>query len=1274
MKSLKSKLVWAGFSAYLSAPALLYAAPGQLADQPLWLGTSVKHNVMFAIDDSGSMDWELSFDIEGGTPRVDGAGNFVQPSGELSQNGWRYAYVFANGYARPYDGRRLYTGFRAIPPIPQYASARSAAYNNAYYDPNIQYDPWPDYPQYTDDSFGPASLTATKFEPVSSVFATGTVNLFQMFDTNAKTEYWKYDVRNNMVCKANGDLCGQGRKDYVFYPATYYLQDKTSTYYYHANERAPDKGVARSCATDTSTEQYLEYARHPGRYRSTETYDGSDDGQIVDGFGFDGACLTKYEIGKNQTDEEIFVNGTGNNRTVEDEKQNFANWFKYYRRRHQAMRGSLASSIQGVSGIKTGMFWLNDRRNVKASDMNDMSVDADVGSFLSDHYKHIEAVGTPLRSALYHALNQYKRADGPVTSECQKNYTLLFTDGFSSEMAFGAVGNEDGDAGEPYEDIYSGSLADIAYKGYKENIRATLAEGQVRVGEACSDASPEPWMDCNKNLHMNTYTVGLGLTGTLFGNTHHTKMDSYLVPPDWPDAGVAGPSQIDDLYHAAVNGRGEMFSAQSPALLKTALRAAIDDIVKSIGSGSAVTFNSSSLQAQDKTTIYSTLFNSSDWSGDVEGKGLDSETGDVLDLVWENSDGAGVGVAAILDERNLDSLPLRVMLTKNPSGDGVGFVWDNLTDAQRNDLRTEPTDNGGAPSGSDAIAKDRLEFFRGYRSNEGALFRKRGSLMADVINSAPVYIGNPSSNWPDEGYFGLETNRYSDFRDKTREQGGASDRTPAIYVGTNGGMLHGFNAKSSGEGAGTELIAYVPNLVYSTAAGEGLHYLTDKNYSHRYYVDLEPVAQDVFTTVNGTGTKDWRTMLVGGLRGGGKGLFALDVTDPDAFSEADSDTVGTGKVSAADTVMWEFSADDDSNLGFLVSPPVITMLNNEQWAVMFGNGYESVNGRAALMILFVEGGLDGTWSVTDKRVISTGVGVSGDKNGLSGITAVDMNNDRIPDLVYGGDVKGNMWAFDIADKDAANWGVAYQDSSGDPKELFTAVNDDGDIQPITAAPIVALNTEMKTSGFQPNVVVSFGTGQYLSEGDQVNSEVQSFYTIWDKGVSGLGRSDLSLRSLTEDDEGVRSASGTDVDWTNNLGWGLDFEAASTPGERIIQKPIQLFDSVNGPIALFNSMIPNALECSGGGESVRYAIPVLSGLNPTKPILDLDEDGDFDADDVGIGKRGSDFNNEVNVLGEYMYSANKDQSGDGSGVDKNRHNASTDSAREGRIGWNEMLDE
>lgn len=1477
MKTFERKLRWCALVTYLTAPTIAYSAPGQLADQPLWLGSSVKHNLMFAIDDSGSMDWELSFPVNDGTPRLRSDGNFVDSNGDyLNSGGYgQYAYVFANGVdTGGYDGRRLYSNRYAIPPIAQYASAKSSAYNTAYYDPSVTYDPWPTFTNAEFDSvaktngytFTDASVTATLVEPVTTAFGTRTVNLFADLDTSTKTEsYWDYDIRDaDMVCKESGadDCADNSRQDYTFYPATYYLKDQSDHYYYHAaggsgsgapsktdsdlleaentdgisqpmrfaadletlssgtesdriqasrdtnvtsggdfigtlvslgtskrnsvpttgiasyrveakssgthyiwmrvfgaggasdsfwakltepsgsdpsvsysngnalgdygslqnnmpnntwgwvkwgeanltagtyqldvayreggtlmdqilvtsNTDTPtgimtfEKGDRRECSASTPSD-YLEFARNPERYRIGES--SGSDSLIESGrsLAFDGACLTRYQIGKTQADGEAFINGAGVTRTVLEEKQNFANWFQYYRRRHQAMRGGLAAAVQGINGIKTGMFWINNRRTVGSAQMKDVGVGTELGTFLDEHYTRVNAGGTPLRSALNHARNQFKSTTGPITSECQKNYTLLFTDGFNTQNTTSEVqsvlndgiGNQDGSAGAPYQDSYSTTLGDIAYDAYTTNLRGDLPTGAVRVNPLCADASPDAWLDCNTNLHMNTYTVGLGLRGNIFGVTHHAVEDAHgaNTEPVWPDASISGLPQVDDLYHAAVNGHGEMYSATSPDSLKESLRSAINDIVASIGSGSGVTFNSSSLRAQDGTSIYTTLFNSSDWSGDLEARLLDPSNGDVLDIVWSNSAGNASGAAALLDERDISVADQERVIYTQGASDGVTFEWANLTDAQKNDLRTNPP--GEAASPDDTLAQDRLAYLRGDRSKEGGAFRARGSRMADVIHSAPVYVGEPSSAWPDDGLFGVDGNRYSDFSDKDDANGGAAGRTPVVYVGANGGMLHGFNGLNSGTDAGKEVMAYVPNLVYSSVAGEGLHYLTDPNYAHQYYVDLTPVAQDVYTKGNSADvSRDWRTVLVGGLRAGGKGLFALDVTNPDDFTDS--------ATNAANIVMWEFTESDDANLGFLTTAPLISLMNNGKWAVIFGNGYESTNGRAALMILYIEEGLDG-WAATDKVVIDTGVGTSLDKNGLSGVTAVDLNGDQIPDRIYGGDIKGNMWAFDVSNTNAANWGSAYN-SGTTPKPLFSAKDSNGTAQPITAAPSLALNSAQANKGFSPNALVTFGTGQYLVDGDQANVDVQSYYTIWDSGTEQeLVRTDLAARTFTETDE-VKSLTGTDVNWDNDEGWYVDFivTGESAEGERVTQKPELLFDSEVGPIALFSSLVPDVSECSGGGASYLYALPLLTGLNPSKPILDLNDDGFIDENDVGAGMKSDNFNNETNVLGKYTFSSNKERPKDSTGIEKGEHAATTTSDREGRLGWFELINQ
>ena len=1525
MNKLQRKLLWCGFVTYLSAPGIAYSSPWSYENSPLWLGSAVQHNLMFAIDDSGSMDFEVLFANNDGAIYLDDNGFFADSSGALYESGDKYTYLFPNGHSGSYNGKRKNNNHYAIPPVPAYAFARSPSFNSAYYDPAVTYNPWPNFDEYSSDAakdtFIDADVDDTDFEPISNLNSVGTLALFADHDTASNTDdQWAFDIEDdNMVCDNDGGTCATGQLDYSYYPATYYLKDTTSTYYFHvgsnianssdsvlleAESAAPTGPLYASTVLDTSvaanigahsdtsindalrlaiadaksgaigndfigsstyentnsgsgatiqnngsepfpslaatprpvegsasysvdlsstgtgtyniwmrvytlggssdsffvkldgfdstdvgadlvlgpdsdnswpangggewnqfwndlttsdgqwewklwaqadiavTNQLLEvrrreggtfldqilftknltfipsgsasslpspgarvdidcsvganpsvyqtFVRYPEQFLTTSTW-STNEADRIDGLAYDGSCLKKYEIARTGSDTDEAPNGVSGElkdvdgraeRTIAEEKQNFANWFQYYRRRHQAMRGGLASAMQGVNGIQTGLFWINNRRTVEAGDMFDMDTDAGVKAFLSDHLEYVSGGGTPLRSALKHALTQYQSADGPIGSECQKNYTLLFTDGFNSETSLDGIGNEDDGAGVPYQDGYDDTLGDIAYKGYSEQLRTDLTAGNVKVAGSCGDGTAEAWEDCNTNLHMNTYTVGLGAKGTIFGVTHNTIEDAYDNNPTWPNVNNSRDArQIDDLYHAAVNGRGGMYNAATPDQLKTALGAALDDIIATIGSGSGVTFNSSSLQSTDGTAIFTTIFNSADWSGDVGGLLLNPETGAVGDPIWSDSNGDPAAAAAILNERDLTTDP-RVILTLGVERNGsdvvvsgkerVGapFQWAALSDSQRADLKTNPD----ATTVADAGGEKRLEYLRGDKSITSIIdgsntYELRDMInndtgkpkrMADIVHSAPVYVGAPASIWPDDGDFGGAaidgSQRYSAFRTAQK------DRTPIIYVGANGGMLHGFDASITADTGGQEVLAYVPRALYSSAGGEGLHYLTDPNYSHKYYVDLSPVAQDVYTTVDGSTGLDWRTMLVGGLRGGGRGIFALDVTDPSAFSENPS--ASSPKVKPADTVMWEFSNADDGDMGYLLTPPSIAMMNNGEWAVIFGNGHESDSGVAKLFILFVEEGLDGTWSAGDYIKLDTEVGSAANKNGLSGVTLADTNGDYVADRIYAGDLYGNMWAFDVSSSNSNGWDSAYK-SGSTPKQLFTAKDSSDNPQPITGAPNIALNTSQVTGGNEPNILVTFGTGQYLSAGDETDDSVQSFYTVWDAGSDELTRSALNLRELedTADGRGIKT-SAVDMDWTTKHGWYFDLiVGGSAEGERIVNRPLIASDQNLGPVAIFASMIPSDSECAGGGSSVLYAVPMLTGVNSN--VLDID----------GVGIKKDTLLNDPNRLGEKIYGSKSESEGlDSSNVSVDDTNLELGSERTGRLGWNELLNQ
>ncbi|MFE8072812.1 PilC/PilY family type IV pilus protein [Marinobacteraceae bacterium S3BR75-40.1] len=982
----------------------------------------------------------------------------------------------------------------------------------------------------------------------------------------------------------------------------------------------------RDCSTDIDPSYYKAFEA------DTTQFSG------VDAIGPDGRCLKKVEIKSGQT---TYNAGTGYSRSYDDEIQNFANWFTYYRRRHQAMRGGLAEAFQGISGVRAGMFWINNRSDVSMKDMDKAS---DVTSFLKDHYEHVSSGGTPLRQALKYAGDQLKRSDSgaPVTEACQKNFTLLFTDGFANASSISGINNEDGSAGQPYEDTYSSTLADIAYKYYDEKLfsASDFTLGQVKVPTACNGTNPPESLDCNTNLHMNTYTVGLGARGTIFGETHNKVIDAYNNPPTWPDvSSVRDRRQVDDLYHAAVNGRGEMFNAQSPSTLATELSAALRDIIASIGSGSSVTFNTSTLSAE--SLVYSTLFNSTSWTGQIQAYPLDPNSGAIASSpAWLAGD--------ILN----NSVPSnRVILTySGDTGDGVAFHWGNLDSTAQADL------NQG-PSGDDGRGSDRLAYLRGDRSLEGTDFRNRGGLLGDIVHSTPVYVGDPSLGWPDKSPFGTVSDPYSNFKNNT-----ARGRTPVVYVGSNDGMLHGFKAiEDASAGGGQEVLAYIPKSLYSDQSKQGLHYLTDPDYTHRYYVDLSPQAVDVYTAATSGGTPAWRTVLIGGLRNGGAGLFALDVTDPSSFSESNAD----------DLLLWDFDGSDDDRLNYILDEPTVAMMNNGRWALITGNGFadgsDAADDKTGVFIIYMDGGLDGTWTEgVDYEFIEVA-----DTGGMAQVSLYDVNQDMVVDRIYGGDREGNLWAIDVSDAQENKWESAFMASNKGPAEpLFTAVDSSGNPQPISVAPRIVRNTlspagEEGSNG--EDYLIFFGTGQYLTSGDASSTAQQSFYGIWDRGDGQIGRSDLTEQVLTTSGD-LRTTTSNSIDWSDTggsgrqYGWYMDLSANS--GERVITRA-----QYRGNVLFFKTFIPSSDACSGGGGSWLMSTS-MDGGEPKQPVFDSDNDGDIDADD---GKKAGEYRDNGGI-GDSAFLTNKqyDVSSGGTGEVRDVETGSG-SDRTGRLGWQELME-
>lgn len=448
-----------------------------------------------------------------------------------------------------------------------------------------------------------------------------------------------------------------------------------------------------------------------------------------------------------------------------------------------------------------------------------------------------------------------------------------------------------------------------------------------------------------------------------------------------------------------------------------------------------------------------------------------------------------------------------------------------------------------------------ISYLRGDRSEEvqngGTLRNRSSTVLGDIVNSSPYY----------------------------------SKDNNTVFVGSNAGMLHAINAKT-----GVERFAYIPS-----AALPQLKNLTQTGYQHRFYVDGDIVV----TTKTQTAAKN---LLFGFLGRGGKGLFALDVTTPDSF--------------AATNVLWEIDGTDD-DMGYLLGRPLITKVktgtSTEATVLVFGNGYNSTSGKAAVFIYKTDGTL--------LKKLSTGVGTTSNPNGMATPNVVTDTN-GYAQTIYAGDLMGNVWKFNISDTSTSKWDSALKSGSA-AAPLFTAKDADGKAQPITA-PITSYINEMVGDTHNGKRFLFFGTGKYMGSEDPNAKDTQTMYALIDEGVAISGRSALVQRTVTSTgvfaDKNVRTFSEPVAnDMANKKGWYLDWllpPNSTQEGERVVSSA-QLIYAFK-PALIVSSIIPVVDPCVPGGRGYLNALNPFSGgslftSSDTKGFFDLDNNTLFTND-------------------------------------------------------------
>jgi type IV pilus assembly protein PilY1 len=848
--------------------------------------------------------------------------------------------------------------------------------------------------------------------------------------------------------------------------------------------------------------------------------------------------------------------------TYEEEMTNFANWYAYYRTRMQMMKSAVGHAFLSLNNeYRVGFTTINNTSFSGASGSKWLFLDEFAGSHKQTWYSKLYAQSpsgsTPLRQALDRMGKLYEGnlsgAPDPVQYSCQQNFTLLTTDGYWNDSSVNpAIGDQDNVENEArfctrangcFDGNLGGgsvsSLADVALYYYYRDLRPSMP-----------DNVPTSNKDPNPAQHMTTFTLGLGVDGVMtFRKDYETAAegDFYRIRTgatgcawtagtcNWPMPVSNGETAVDDLWHAAVNGHGSYFSAQDPASLASGLANALAGL-KVRNAAASASATSTPNVTQEDNDIFSATFRTVKWDGELVAQKIDTATGNVLPAIsWSAQSQLEGKVAATSDSRTIYTADLSV----SPPG-RKSFDWSSLTAAEKAyfldkcigaGALTQCATLSAAEKAQANLGQNMVGYLRGQQAleiTEPPIYRQRDHVLGDIASAKPAYVRNPRRNYGDVGYSVFKSNYAS--------------RQAMVYVAANDGFLHALNAST-----GEEMWAYVPHAVFPE-----LYKLADSNYgnNHRYYVDGSPEASDVY--IGG----QWRTILVGGYNRGGRGYYALDITEP-----------------TNPLVLWEFCSDaalctvSDPDIGYSYGNPIITKRPGDgKWVVIVSSGYNNVSPGSGRGFLFV---LDaGSGAVLSK--IDTGVGSTTAPSGLARITGRAENpvTDNTATHVFGGDLFGNLWRFDMATNTVI--------------KLASLTDSTNNTLPITARPEVG-----KCNGV-PMVFV--GTGKYLGLSDLADTQVQSFWGIKDSDSSlGTLRSNQMVQqTLVSAGGGNFSISSNSVDLGAKNGWFVDFDLNS--GERVNLDPALVL----GTLVVVTNQPDNVSACSVGGNSYKYEFNFCSG--------------------------------------------------------------------------------
>lgn len=753
----------------------------------------------------------------------------------------------------------------------------------------------------------------------------------------------------------------------------------------------------------------------------------------------------------------------------------------------------------------------------------------------------------------------------PMNASCQRNYLLLSSDGYwngnEGKRLDGttSIGNQDGVVSLGYG-IYDGggsatgnsnSLADTALYYYKEDLR---------TGAAFPNNVPTTPTSNANHQHMSTYTISLGVDGELGFEAQYLEGASadynaiLAGKKDWTVPSKDTPSAIDDMWHAAVNGHGQYFSAKDPLSLAESLSNSINALIASVASSSAASV-SSPILTQSDNYLFTATYRTAKWDGNIKAQLIDPITGEISSNVsWE---------AALLlnNKRSANSDDRKIYFGRKELVGGVETITRNdfifkATPASTDLNATEKAYFKGKCTTGDLSqctslteanknllndGEKLVKYLRGQNGYEMSqnpsepLFRSRDYILGDIVDTAPVYLSYSPYEWEDAGFSAHKITSKS--------------MPPVLFVSANNGMIHAFDAKPNSSTVGQELWSYIPAQTLSKTWK-----VADSAYStnHEFMINGPITVRDAYVKPVGATENSWRTVLVAALGQGGNGYVALDVTNR-----------------AEPKVLWEICTTAicsvvNSDLGLTYGAPMIAKRpTDNKWVVYVSTGYDNASGVGKVFELdLVSGAL--------LRTFSTGSGTFDSPSGLAYFNIYFDGLFKNPKgkYMYAGDLNGDVWKWDLSDTG----------TTVNATKIGTAIGPSGNVQPIS--------TQIELGFIKDNIVLMFGTGRYLNDSDVPlsgsTSAVQSFYAIKDS-ISGAA----SIRAQNGVIQKSASSFGANkIDWEDDKGWYMDFPANS---ERLNIAPRLVAGNL-----FFITNIPDvdSTSCKSGGSSVSYLVKIL----------------------------------------------------------------------------------